>query len=273
MLVSWVLVLSTVLVIVVAALLVFQSRLIYFPVRYDADFASHVPEGATVLRFHCAFGDQVAFYIHPRRGGPPSRVWLVWGGNGMVASRWIHHFVRPDVDARDGFLLIDYPGYGACAGSPSPATILAASEAAAEAIAAKLGWNDAERATRFAAFGHSLGAGSALQFVARHPVSRVVLVSPFTDLTAMARRMVGSPLCYLLHHRFDNRARLREVLARDGAPPITIIHGGNDETIPVEMGRALAREFPSIRYDEVAGADHNGIIDSARDRILAAMAP
>ncbi len=257
---------------VVVPLWAFQARMIYFPSRYEAGFAAALTDPVSLLTYRCDAGEQSAFYIRPSGGSPPRRVWLVWGGNGMIASQWIHHFVRPDIDPEDGFLLIDYPGYGANGGSPSPRSILAASEAAADAIAAKFGWSPSERSARLAVFAHSLGCAAALQFMAKHPVESAVLVSPFTDLMSMARMTVGWPLCHLLTHRFDNRARLAEIYTRPDAPPITIVHGTQDEVIPIAMGRALAAEFPGVRFDEVADAGHNDIIDDARDRLLAAMA-
>jgi uncharacterized protein len=258
--------------VVVLALLVFQDRLIYVPARYADGFADHLPAGVSLVRYRSGSGDQAAFFIPSAAGAAPRRLWLVWGGNGMVAREWIHHFQRPDVDPGDAFLLIDYPGYGGNGGAPSPETIRDSSEAAAAAVAEQLGWSEAERSTRTALFAHSMGCAAALQFAARHRVASVVLVAPFTDLMTMARRMVGWPLCQLLRHRFDNRARLTEILADGHALRIVIIHGSSDEVIPVAMGRALAAEFPAIRYDEVSGADHNGIIDDARERILSAMA-
>src|SRR5690606_8547888 len=82
--------------------------------------------------------------------------------------------------------------------------------------------------------GHSLGAAAALQFAAEHPVDRVVVVAPFTSTMDMARRMVGPIFAHLLHHRFDNRARLRELAARETPPRVLLLHGDNDPVIPVE---------------------------------------
>jgi len=42
--------------------------------------------------------------------------------------------------------------------------------------------------------------------------------------------------------------------------------------IPVAMGRSLAQRWPErIHYREIAGADHNSIIDEARSVIYAEM--
>jgi pimeloyl-ACP methyl ester carboxylesterase len=118
--------------------------------------------------------------------------------------------------------------------------------------------------------GHSIGCGAGLQFAARWNVDRVVLIAPFTTMREMARRVVGWPLCHLLLHNFDNRARLAELAARRLEPEVVLFHGTDDEVIPFEMGRSLAAEHPGmIRFHAVPGADHNTIVDTASEEILA----
>jgi pimeloyl-ACP methyl ester carboxylesterase len=125
---------------------------------------------------------------------------------------------------------------------------------------------------RLNVLGHSIGAAAALQFAAHHPVRRVVLAAPFTSLRDMARRTVGCPLCYLLRHNFDNRARLAELAARPQPPSVVIFHGTDDALIPEQMGRSLAGMFPRIvAFHEVEGADHNSVVFAAETQIFAAM--
>src|SRR5438132_1403133 len=75
---------------------------------------------------------------------------------------------------------------------------------------------------------------------------RSVLVSPFTNMRDMGRRMVGWPLCLLCEHNFDNRARLAELAARANPPRVDIFHGTNDRSIPFWMGESLASAFPRM---------------------------
>jgi pimeloyl-ACP methyl ester carboxylesterase len=260
------------LLVVVVVLLVFQDDLIYLPRRYPADLSALLPPGAEVLEYRTGQGDQASFWCPPRAGGAPTRVWLLFGGNGALALDW-GDLVAAHPDAHAGFLLVDYPGYGRCAGAPSPSRIGEASTAAFAALAAKLGQPVEELARRSAVLGHSLGAAAASQFAARQGVPRVVLVSPFTDLRAMARGTVGWPLCWLLRGNFDNRARLAEVVAHDPAASVAILHGSADEVIPVAMGRDLAAGLGArATFTEIPGADHNGILALAETEILAAMA-
>jgi pimeloyl-ACP methyl ester carboxylesterase len=161
---------------------------------------------------------------------------------------------------------VDYPGYGACAGKPSPKNILSNTRAAVAALAAHLA--DATVNERIAVYGHSLGAAAVLQYAAVEPVRRVVCIAPFTTMRAMARRRVGWPLCTLLDHNFDNEACV--TILRQREIPMLIVHGTEDRVIPVEMGRRLA-EVSGAAYIEVPGAGHVDITDEAEDQVRAFM--
>lgn len=247
-----------------------QSSLIYFPPRHGPQARPDGPAAVEILAYQSGGAAQQAYFIPPRQAGARGRVWLVFGGNGSSAIGW-GYFVHDHPDAAASFLLIDYPGYGANGGSPSPGSIHAASAAAVAALAAHLQLSAPELAARLAVFGHSLGCAAALDYAATHPVARIVLVAPFTSMFDMARKVIGWPLCEILVHRFDNRACLDAIVAA-GSPPLTIIHGTADEVIPIAMGRELAGRHPqAIRLVEVPGASHNGILDSAQELIYAEM--
>lgn len=98
-----------------------------------------------------------------------------------------------------------------------------------------------------------------------------VLLAPFTSTMDMSRVVLGVPLGFLLWHRFDNEARLKEMDARGGAS-VAILHGGEDEVIPVAMSRKMAAELPStVRFTEIPKARHNTIQDLAIPEIVRAL--
>ena len=144
-------------------------------------------------------------------------------------------------------------------------------ETALAALAIHLETDRADLESRLMVMGHSLGAAVVLGYAARHPVGRIVLVSPFTSLKDMATRLVGPVLAWALLHDYDNRARLKEILRRLPVPPITVIHGDHDKVVPVEMGRELAALSSKINYQEVKQGDHNYILVTAKDKIIQAM--
>jgi pimeloyl-ACP methyl ester carboxylesterase len=257
---------------VVFLLLFFQNFLIYHPRRYAAGVVTGNP-ALVPLSYITSQGRQQVYYLAPRLFAerPPSRLWVVFPGNGSLALDWVN-FLDPPPDPRDGFLLIDYPGYGDCAGSPSPAAIEASAEAAFACLAQSLHIQPAVLDENVNLLCHSIGCATGLNFAAKHPIQRMILLAPFTSLRDMARRTVGWPLCWVLLHNFDNRARLRELAARTQPPRVTILHGDDDQLVPVSMGRQLAGMFPRmIIFQDIPGADHNTIVMDARAQIFAAM--
>lgn len=135
-----------------------------------------------------------------------------------------------------------------------------------QALALRLGLSVPELEARTSVLGYSIGSAAALQYAARHPVHRIILFSPFTSMLDMAQRVVGSPLCNLLAHRYDNVAALRVIQAH-GQPPLTILHGAQDSFIPHDMGEALSRAAPGSHFELVADAEHGDVIDLGAPRL------
>ena len=99
-------------------------------------------------------------------------------------------------------------------------------------------------------------------------IQRGVLLAPFTSTPDMAERIIGLPVGFLVVHRYDNSARLAELRAR-GPGRVEIIHGTDDEVIPVDMGRILAASIPGTgKLTEIPGGKHNDIQEN-HEAILA----
>jgi uncharacterized protein len=252
-----------IIVVVVLGLYFFQRALIYHPEGYSSQELSSLPNGLVALRDN----DSIIAFYRPPATGTLQKLWFIFGGNADRALRW-DNFVQPTATPGVGFLLVEYPGYGAHAGKPSPENILRGSERALELLLAHV--NLKELPVLPSAFGHSLGAAAATQWAAQHPVENLVLISPFTTMKAMAKRTVGWPLCELLVHRFDNEQRLTELIQRQ-LPQTTIIHGDKDPLIPIAMSYQLAGMDPRIHMTVIAGANHNDVLDLGYEEILRAM--
>lgn len=236
-----------------------QSKLIYHPRPYDSHAARALAaRQGHRLEFTTSQGSQVAFYVPPRAGDAATApLWLCFAGNGSLALDWLRQI--DDWDPRQAFLLVDYPGYGDCAGTPNPRTIRDNATAAVEALARHLGTPREALVARSCFLGHSLGGAAALMAADDLGLTRGVLISTFTTMTDMGRLVVGWPLCLLNRHGFDNQHTLARVAARPGAS-IVIFHGTNDEVIPTRMGRELARAHPgAVVFHKVPGAQHNTI--------------
>lgn len=235
-----------------------QSRLIYFPRPYPPGLAEMWAKETPgkVIDFTTSQGHQRAFL--QGRLTQPRNLWLVCGGNGAVALDW-SDWLRANAPREDAWLLIDYPGYGDCHGSPAPATIRESFKQVMPVAMRELGWSGDTDPSRLRILGHSLGAAACLIAAADHHIQRGVLIAPFTSTMDMAREVTGLPLGFLVRHRFDNSARLRD-LAGHGAGRIIILHGVQDEVVPVRMSRQLAKDQPAlVELREIENGRHNTI--------------
>lgn len=246
-----------------------QRRLIYLPHAYVPADLGMLPRNAVQMSFATSAGRQTAFYMPATdsangAASPPRRLWVCFQGNGATALSWLDTTQRvraPGV----GFLFVDYPGYGMSQGKPKRSSIVEATEGAYAALAEHYGVTTADLDRDVGTLGFSIGSAVALEFASRHPVRRVVLLAPFTSLMDMARRSVGWPLCLMLLDRFDNRARLAELVARSVPPRVTIYHGTADDIVPFTMGQTLARAHPAmIEFHPVPGSDHNQLPELAK---------
>lgn len=259
-------VLLVVLVLVVAphvALWFLQDRFIYVAPHYEPAELTALPQGLEALHDPNDSASILGFYRAPR-SGQLRRLWLLFGGNGNTALRWDPLIAESATD--QGFLLVEYPGYGARAGRPSPETLRAGTETTLQTLAQHLKVKPSDLSPRIAVVGYSLGAAAALDYASLHPVQRIILFAPFTTMLDMARRMVGSPVCHLLSHRYDNVTTLHAIQAH-GCPPLTILHGDQDDFIPPSMGKALAAQAPGCHFELVPGAHHGDLIEIAQVRL------
>ena len=130
--------------------------------------------------------------------------------------------------------------------------------------------------------GHSAGGQLAMWWALTAPrpaeVGHVVALAPVADLVrahedrlgdgAVAELMGGSPRQQPSRYAAaDPAALLREA---DGHPPITVIHGSDDQQVPA----AHTRDLPGVSRVELAGVEHFALIDplsSAWPLVLAAV--
>lgn len=166
----------------------------------------------------------------PARGSGAGTVPLILfaHGNGELIDSWPTAFDAPR-DWGMAVLLVEFPGYGRSAGSPSQETIERAFEAAYDWARTQPGIDTG----RVVLYGRSLGGGAVAALSLARPAAAMVLESCFTTTGALARRYFAPP--FLVRDRFDNL----DAVARFRGPML-ILHGDHDEVIPTWHGRRLA---------------------------------
>lgn len=150
-------------------------------------------------------------------------------------------------------LLLEYRGYGGSGGSPSEEGLHLDAVAGHEYLSRRLGSPET-----VVVFGRSMGGAVAARLAAERTVGALIVEASFTSLEAMARSLYPFLPGFLFNRikgRFDTLSRLSEVDA-----PILVVHGSEDEIVPLEMGKALAGAAgPAGEWLEVDGAGHNDV--------------
>ena len=143
-------------------------------------------------------------------------------------------------------LVPEYRGYGAAAGEPSQQGIVS-DAALLLATMPNLHTIDARRPVYL---GRSLGGGVACALAGKRPPAAMILQSTFCSVASFAAGF-GVP-GFLVRHPFRNDRVLGELDA-----PVLIFHGTDDEVVPVEQGRALAKAAKHGEYQEVSSGHLN----------------
>ena len=154
-----------------------------------------------------------------------------------------------------------------------PKYLYESSSGAVSALAAHLNLNETRLMADLVLLGHSFGGGAALQFATRLTPKCVVLVATFTTMHRLLTARYG-PLAWFIPDGLDNEEALKELSQKPHRPAVVIIHGSDDASVPVAMGRHLAGLYPEwIVYHELEGQDHMGILKEADALIYEALCP
>jgi hypothetical protein len=201
--------------------------------------------GVEPLALETGFGRVDAWYLPPAAGSAAPGPAVVFAhGNGELIDYWpeeLRGFSKMGV----GLLLVEYPGYGRSAGSPSQDRIAEVFTLAYDRLAAR---PDVDPA-RIVFFGRSLGGGAVCDLSLRRPAAALILMSCFKSVRAFAGRYLAPS--FLIRDPFDNLEAVRRFRG-----PVLVIHGRFDEVIPFGHGQALhgaAGQGKFIAYE----AGHN----------------
>jgi len=155
-----------------------------------------------------------------------------------------------------GFFAVEYPGFGGAPGSPSEASIIAASESLLKHLNGPLGVSSSD----IVLFGQSIGCVPAIALATQQHGARMVLASPFLSVPKMATavypflRPVNWALKSLVKDQCDNVARSSSVRV-----PTLVIHGTEDEIVPYSHGTELHTMIKDSEMQSIPGAGHNDL--------------
>ena len=160
----------------------FQRRLIYFPSDEPPTAVARTLTGWRDVSLSAADGLWLGAYYSPPATEKPGPAAIVFNGNAG------HRGYRVPLGAAlaergCGVLLFDYRGYGGNPRDPSEAGLLLDARAAHAYLVSQPEVDP----DRVVCSGESLGTGVAVALAAEFPTAALVLRSPFTSLSRMAR--------------------------------------------------------------------------------------
>jgi acetyl esterase/lipase len=207
----------------------------------------HVPAGPTTPR-------PLVFFVH--------------GGFWRQAHDRRHARPLANALAAEGYVvaLPEYRRVGRAGGWPTTADDVEAALSATPGLLEGIG----VPTTTTTLVGHSAGGHLVLWLANQpgHAIERVVALAPVGNLRAAAEDGMGSgaTVDFLggtpeqvpeVYDAADPASRMRS------RPPceVVVVHGDDDEDVPVQGSRGLRARFSWLDYRELAGADHFAVID------------
>lgn len=206
-----------------------QRRLLYFPdPTHMAPAQAGLPNvGERILQ--TPDGARIVTWYGKARPGQPTLLYF-HGNGGSLEERTDR--IRQFMAQGWGVYIMAYRGYSGSSGYPTEAANVADARLAYGALVM-----DGVQPETIVLYGESLGTGVASRIAAERKVAGLILESPYTSITDMARaEYPWLPVRLLLSDRYDTEKVLPQVRV-----PLLILHGEDDELIPISMARQLAK--------------------------------
>lgn len=213
-----------------------QRDLLYFPTQ-----AVNVA-GAKSISLKTDAGELKGWVINPGK----SKALIYFGGNGEQVERNAEFLANclPD----QSVYLMPYRGYGGNPGTPTEAGLF--SDALSLETVVK------SQHTEISLMGRSLGSGIAVYVASKHPVQKLLLITPYDSIARVAaEKYPAFPVRFLVKDRYDSVQFAKRVKAA-----VKILIASDDVIIPPSHSLLLAKAFspkPLVKY--IQGAGHNSI--------------
>jgi pimeloyl-ACP methyl ester carboxylesterase len=210
-----------------------QQALIYFPDSRRIAPAAVGLEAVEEREFSGAGGDPILVWHARAKPGLPTILYF-HGNAGSFANR--AERIRKQQNRGIGVVMATYRGYGGRPGRPSERANVDDAKAVLAALVA-----DGVPVSSIILYGESLGSGVAVQVAVGQPVAGIILDAPYTSLVDLAAyHYPYLPARWLMTDRYETVRHLPGVIS-----PVLVLHGEQDEVIPVAMGRAVAAQVPT----------------------------
>lgn len=248
-----------------ASLYLGQRKLVWVGQRANGDMfaaADPAPPKSELIRLSA---EHVGCFFPAEGAMAPEKIMTVvyFHGNGDQLG-WGSVFLGPQFAASGlNFFGVEYPGYGVADGDVSENSVLGATNSLLTHLEKARGISRSSMVL----VGQSIGCFPAIEMSRRGFGSRLVLLTPFSNLQDMAGeafpflRPLLAAFPFFLRDKLDNAKVVPSITT-----PTLIVHGTLDEVVPFEQGKLLSTMFPEgvCSFESVEGAGHNNLFEGSR---------
>jgi len=206
-----------------------QRQLIYFPDAARVEPSQLGLGGIEERLLKTPDGERLVVWYAKAKPGEPTLLYFHGNGGGLKERR---ERLRQFLGEGWGVYMMAYRGYAGSTGKPTEVANVADARLAYGALRL-----EGVAADAIIAYGESLGTNVAARIAVERPVGSLILEAPYTSIADVGRRVHPYlPIDLLLIDRYDTYRVMPQVKV-----PVLVLHGERDRTIPVSMGREIAR--------------------------------
>ncbi len=203
----------------------FQRSLIYFPAKEVPSRQVYYATDLQALHLKTRDGINLLAWYKAAKTNQPTVLFL-HGNAGHIGNRM--YLARAFLDVGFGVLLLEYRGYGGNKGSPSEEAFYTDARTAIHFLQQR-----GVSSQHLVLYGESLGTGVAVKMAEEFPACALVLQSPYTSLSAVAR--YHYPWLFIAPwDKYSSLTRIHNIKS-----PLLILHGKQDKLIPFDQGLVL----------------------------------
>lgn len=185
--------------------------------------------------------------MYVKKNGTEPVVVLYHGNAGSACDRAF--YAELFSNAGYGYIIVEYAGY-------SNDTRIPSHDLVKRDVKHVVSYVENQGIESVIVVGESIGTGAAAYHASITPPDKLLLISPFTDLLAIARnRFWFYPTSILVDNAFNNVAALDTYRGE-----VTIIHGMRDTIIPYKLGDQLFQSLQATKkLVSIENAGHNDL--------------
>lgn len=248
---KWVRIILLIYIIIGITLYFLQNKFFFHPEKLPADhqFAFTAPFKEINLAVNSEKNLSIVQFTVPdslRKG-----IVLYFHGNRKNIERYAQyasHFFRNHYEV----WMLDYPGFGKSTGERSEQIMYDDATILFKMAKARI------KEDSIIIYGKSLGTGVASYLASRIDCKRLILETPYSSADALAKRYAPIyPVGSLIDYHFPIDEYLERVTA-----PIDILHGTNDEIIPISQAKYLTEKYKTkVTLTPIEKGKHNNLAD------------